>query len=219
VCVDTRVICIQRSSKKLVTQLDSIPSGNSKKISFMLFFFFFFFFFFSSFMVIATDKDRQFEYRKIAAFNRKFGVPVEEISAREVGRRFPLARTDDILSGFFVEGDGRANPVDAATSLSKGARQQGVRVIENMAATGTVQKNGRVQRVLLENGESIECDYVVNAAGMWARQLAEKSGVSLPNQACEHYYLITDPIPEVAAKKKKKNDFGVICFCVVLDSV
>jgi glycine/D-amino acid oxidase-like deaminating enzyme len=64
-----------------------------------------------------------------------------------------------------------------------------------------------VSRVLLENGEHIDCDYVVNAAGMWARQLAAKSGVSLPNQACEHYYLITDPIPEVphiATKKQKK---------------
>ncbi len=149
------------------------------------------------FMVIATDKDRLFEYRKIAAFNRKLGVPVDEISAAEVKRKFPLARTDDILAGFFVEGDGRANPVDAATSLSKGARQQGVRVFEGVRAVGTEQKNGRVHKVLLENGGAIECDYVVNAAGMWARQLAAASGVSLPNQACEHYYLITDPIPEV----------------------
>jgi glycine cleavage system aminomethyltransferase T/glycine/D-amino acid oxidase-like deaminating enzyme len=149
------------------------------------------------FMVIATDKDRLFEYRKIAAFNRKLGVPVDEISAAEVKRKFPLARTDDILAGFFVEGDGRANPVDAATSLSKGARQQGVRVFEGVRAVGTEQKNGRVNKVLLENGGAIECDYVVNAAGMWARQLAAASGVSLPNQACEHYYLITDPIPEV----------------------
>ena len=84
------------------------------------------------FMEIATDKDRQFEYRKIAAFNRKLGVPVEEISASEVKRLFPLARTDDILSAFYVQGDGRANPVDAATSFSKGAKMQGVKVIEGI---------------------------------------------------------------------------------------
>lgn len=73
----------------------------------------------------------------------------------------------------------------------------GVRVFENVRAAGTTSKNGRVSGVVLEDGSVIACDYVVNAAGMWARQLAARSGVNLCNQACEHYYLITDPIPEV----------------------
>jgi glycine/D-amino acid oxidase-like deaminating enzyme len=108
---DTLDICIRLWSKKRGTRQALIPLGefyneeeNNVVLSLIV----------VSFMVIATDKDRQFEYRKIAAFNRKFGVPVEEISAAEVKRKFPLARTDDILSGFFVEGDGRANPVDVA---------------------------------------------------------------------------------------------------------
>jgi glycine/D-amino acid oxidase-like deaminating enzyme len=49
----------------------------------------------------------------------------------------------------------------------------------------------------LENGDSIQADIVVNCAGMWARQFGEKSGVLIPNQAAEHYYLITDTMPEV----------------------
>ena len=40
----------------------------------------------------------------------------------------------------------------------------------------------------------IECEVVVNAAGMWARQLAARSGVTVPLQAAEHYYLITEPV-------------------------
>ena len=137
------------------------------------------------FMVLATNEDQQYEFRKIAAFNRKLGVPVEEIGPSEVKRRFPIARVDDVLSAMYVEGDGRVNPVDAATALAKGAKMQGVEILENTRAIGTRSKNGRVAAVLLEDGSEIECDYVVNAAGMWARQLAAKSGVHLGNVGCE----------------------------------
>jgi 4-methylaminobutanoate oxidase (formaldehyde-forming) len=78
-------------------------------------------------------------------------------------------------------------------SLAKGARMQGVQLIEGVAATKVLTKNGRVVGVETEFGD-IECEYVVNCAGMWARQLGERNGVSIPLQASEHYYLITDRI-------------------------
>src|SRR3954453_12499964 len=64
------------------------------------------------FIELATDADRLEEYRRVAAFNRYCGIDVQEISASAVGALFPLARTDDVLAGFYVESDGRANPVD-----------------------------------------------------------------------------------------------------------
>ena len=77
------------------------------------------------FIEVATDADRLEEYRRVSAFNRYCGVDVHEISPREVQELFPLARTDDILAGFYVAEDGRANPVDVTMSLAKGARQRG----------------------------------------------------------------------------------------------
>lgn len=147
------------------------------------------------FIEVAATKGRQYEYRKIAALNRKHGVPVEEIGPSELKRLWPLARVDDIESAFYVPDDGRVNPVDAATAFAKGAKMQGVKILEGVSAVKTTQKNGRVNAVVTDSGDTIACEYVVNAAGMWARQLAEASGVSLCNQACEHYYLITDAIP------------------------
>src|SRR6187549_3363351 len=75
------------------------------------------------FIELAADRDRLEEYRRVSAFNRYCGVDVEELSAREVGEMFPLARTDDVLAGFYVAGDGRVNPVDVTMSMAKGARQ------------------------------------------------------------------------------------------------
>ena len=64
------------------------------------------------FIEVAADHDRLEEYRRVSAFNRHCGVDVHEISAREVGELFPLARTDDILAGFYVKEDGRVDPVE-----------------------------------------------------------------------------------------------------------
>src|SRR6187551_2671411 len=64
------------------------------------------------FIEVATDADRLEEYRRVSAFNRWCGVDVQEISPGEVLDLFPLAEVDDVLAGFYVAGDGRANPVD-----------------------------------------------------------------------------------------------------------
>ncbi|MGZ4793168.1 MAG: GcvT family protein, partial [Ilumatobacteraceae bacterium] len=145
------------------------------------------------FIELATEPDRLEEYRRVSAFNRYCGVDVHEISAREVADMFPLARTDDVLAGFYVAEDGRANPVDVTMALAKGARLKGATIIEGVAVTGVCRRDGMVTGVRTEHGD-IEAEYVVNCAGMWARQLGEDSGVNIPLQAAEHYYLITEHI-------------------------
>jgi 4-methylaminobutanoate oxidase (formaldehyde-forming) len=157
------------------------------------------------FIEVATDADRLEEYRRVSAFNRQCGVDVHEISPGQVKELFPLARIDDVLAGFYVKEDGRANPVDLTMALAKGARMQGATVIEGVAATGFSQKNGAVTGVHTAHGD-IEAEYVVNCAGMWGRQLAATAGVNVPLQAAEHYYLITDKVPGLTASMPVLED-------------
>lgn len=149
------------------------------------------------FIEIATDEGRLEEYRRVSAFNRYCGVDVHEISAREVQDLFPIARVDDVLAGFYVAEDGRANPVDVTMALAKGARLKGATVIEGVAVTGITTANGAVTGVRTAYGD-IEAEYVVNCAGMWARQLGEMAGVNIPLQAAEHYYLITEEFDAIS---------------------
>jgi 4-methylaminobutanoate oxidase (formaldehyde-forming) len=148
------------------------------------------------FIEVAADKDRLEEYRRVAAFNRYCGIDVHEIGPREVRELFPLARVDDIEAGFYVREDGRVNPVDVTMALAKGARQRGVKIIEGVAVIDVLTARGRVSGVRTAQGE-IRTDIVVNCAGMWARQLGARSGVTIANQAAEHYYLITEPIRDL----------------------
>jgi 4-methylaminobutanoate oxidase (formaldehyde-forming) len=148
------------------------------------------------FIELAADKDRLEEYRRVSAFNRYCGVDVHEISPSQVKELFPLAKTDDILAGFYVKEDGRADPVGVTMALAKGARIKGVKMLEGVPATGFTTQRGAVTGVKTPYGD-IEAEYVVNCAGMWARQLGAKVGVNIPLQSAEHYYLITEKMPGI----------------------
>ncbi|MCA9637764.1 MAG: FAD-dependent oxidoreductase, partial [Myxococcales bacterium] len=163
------------------------------------------------FIEAAGDRDRLEEYRRVAAFNRHCGVDVHEISPREIKELFPIAETSDLLAGFYVKEDGRANPVDATMALARGARMQGATIIEGVAVRDVIIKRGAVAGVETSHG-TIECEYVVNCAGMWARQLGARSGVSIPLQAAEHYYLITEKFPGIGRDFPILEDPSSYCY-------
>lgn len=145
-------------------------------------------------IMVASTPRRVESMRRAGAWQHGFGVPEREISPREIADMWPLARVDDVLAGFYVPDEGRADPVGCAVSMAKGARQLGATVVEGVSVTAIEQRDGRVVAVRTDAGR-IETELVVNAAGMWAGKLAAQSGVHVPLQAAEHYYLITGPVP------------------------
>ncbi|MCP3989764.1 MAG: FAD-dependent oxidoreductase, partial [Actinomycetia bacterium] len=88
---------------------------------------------------------------------------------------------------------GQTSPVDTTISLAKGAKARGARVIENVAVTQLKAANGKITGVVTEKGE-IEAEIVVLATGMWTRHLAAQIGVNVPLQACEHFYIVSEPL-------------------------
>jgi 4-methylaminobutanoate oxidase (formaldehyde-forming) len=149
------------------------------------------------FIELAADQDRLEEYRRITAFNRLHGNDIQELSPSEVAELFPFADVTGICAGFYAEHDGRINPVDVTMALAKGARMKGVKILQNTPVREVLTRNGAVTGVRTDQGD-IRSEFVVNCAGMWARQLGEQNGVVIPNQAAEHYYLITDKIDGVS---------------------
>ena len=145
------------------------------------------------YLQLATTQRRFEAYRRETDFLRAFGVDKHILSAAEVADRVPHVKTDDILGGFFTPDEGRANPVDVAMSMAKGAKMRGVTIVENCEVTGFVTKDGVCTGVVTERG-TVEADKVVLSSGLWGRELAAKAGVLVPLQAAEHEYLLTEPI-------------------------
>ena len=159
------------------------------------------------FIEVAGDADRLEEYRRVSAFNRLCGVDVHELSPAQVKDLFPLAETDDLLAGFYVKEDGRANPVDVTMALGRGARLKGATVLENVPVTDVIIRNRTVCGVRTPFGD-IQAETVVNCTGIWARQLGARAGINIPLQAAEHYYLITEKIPGLSSNFPVLEDPG-----------
>ena len=143
------------------------------------------------YLQVACDEERLEEMRRSAAFMRTRDINCNEITLEKARELWPSARFDDVIAAFYTAEDGRVNPVDLTMSLARGAKIHGARILEGLSVTGLIQQDGKVTGVATDQGE-ISSEYVVNCAGMWARQFGEMAGVNLPLQAAEHYYLITD---------------------------
>ena len=151
-------------------------------------------------MTVALTEERRQEIYRQASLARAFDVDVREISPEEAKAMYPHLNIGDIKAAVHLPLDGQCDPANIAMALAKGARQNGATVIEGVKVTSVNQKNGRVVSVTCEqDGESytIETENVVNAAGMWGRNLAESAGVTVPLHACEHFYIVTEPIPNL----------------------
>jgi len=123
----------------------------------------------------------------------RMSIDSQILSAAEVQEFWPDVVVDDVLSGFFVPSNGQVNPLDVTLALSKGALAQGAQIIENMPVQRLEIRDGKVVGVVTESG-IVETSKVVIAAGMWSHQLAKSHGITVPLKACEHFYIVTEPI-------------------------
>ena len=144
----------------------------------------------------ALSDARMEELRRGAAMARAFGVEIEEITPSDIANRYPGLNVSDCKGGVFLAKDGQADPVNITQALAKGARANGAKIIEGIKVTGITTKAGAVAGVSTDNGD-ITAEYVVNCGGMWARDIGNMAGVSVPLHACEHFYIVTEQIPDL----------------------
>ncbi|MEM6588352.1 MAG: FAD-dependent oxidoreductase [Pseudomonadota bacterium] len=149
------------------------------------------------YLQIANNEERAHEMRRIAPFMQRFGINCYEISPKEAQEMFPIGDLSDVTSAFYIPEDGRANPVDVTMSLAKGARMGGARIFEGVRVEDILHANGTANGVRTSDGQTITAENVVLCGGMWSRQLGARAGLNLPLQAAEHYYLITEKIPDL----------------------
>ena len=150
---------------------------------------------------VALTNERMEELKRSAAMARAFGVDVEEISPREIKNRYPHINLERVVGGVFLGKDGQGDPANIALALAKGARQEGAKIYEGVTATKIFKNQNKVTCVEWTNrhGERgrISCEEIVNCAGMWGHSVGKMLGTNIPLHACEHFYIVTEPIAEL----------------------
>ncbi len=126
---------------------------------------------------------------------------VRLVSPQEAGELCPIMSTDGILGGMWADREGYIDTTGTVHAYAGAARKNGASIIEHNRVL-ELHQTGEGWQVVTEQG-TISCEHVVNAAGLWAKQVGRMAGVELPVSPLEHHYLLTETIPEVAALEKE----------------
>jgi 4-methylaminobutanoate oxidase (formaldehyde-forming) len=149
-------------------------------------------------LTVALTEHRREEILRQASLARAFGVEVEEVSPDTAREMCPYLTTEDVISAVSLPGDGQCDPANIAMALAKGARLKGARIVEGVKVDAVTDDGARVTGVEYTDKDgnigTIRAEHVVNCGGMWGRDLAAQSGITLPLHACEHFYLLTEPV-------------------------
>ncbi|MEM9780015.1 MAG: FAD-dependent oxidoreductase, partial [Pseudomonadota bacterium] len=151
-------------------------------------------------ITVALTEERREEILRQSSMARAFGVEVEPLTPAEVAAKYPHLNTEDVTAGVYLPLDGQGDPGNIAHAMAKGARQRGARVLEHTKVTGLTRQGRRITGVSWETTEGqghITADMVVNCAGMWGREVGRMAGANVPLHACEHFYIVTENIPQL----------------------
>ena len=156
-------------------------------------------------ITVARTEGRMDELKKVASLGRAYGIDIEILTADEAGRMWPLMRTEDLVGAVHVPLDGQVVPSKAALAMAHGAVAGGAALVENVKVTAIHRRDGEVTGVSTDSGD-VECEVVVNCAGMWAREVGRMCGVDVPLHAAEHMFLVTNRIDGVTPDMQSLRD-------------
>ncbi|MFO1034571.1 MAG: FAD-dependent oxidoreductase [Hyphomicrobiales bacterium] len=145
---------------------------------------------------LALTDGRLEELLRGASMAKNFGLAIDVLSLGALKERLPHYNFENVKGGVFLPKDGQVNPIDVTQALATGARSRGAKVIENTKVSRIIVEGSKVKGVETPGG-TIWADKVVIAGGMWSRDLGRSIGVNIPLHACEHFYIVSEPIAEL----------------------
>jgi len=148
-------------------------------------------------VLLAATEARMDWLRGVVAKGRYLGLDLEEISAEEAHRLMPLLDPKQFVGAVRNSEDGHLDPSGVTHAYAKAARKLGAEVHRFTKVEDLKRRPDGMWRVITSKGEVI-AEHVVNAGGLWAREVGRMVGLELPILAMEHMYLITEDMPEVA---------------------
>ncbi len=147
-------------------------------------------------LTIATTPERMDYLKAQRAKHRHMGLDTEIVGPEEIKALSPITNTEDLIGALYDPLDGHLDPSGTTHAYAKAARLQGAEIVLRNRVVALNPRGDGSWEVVTEQG-TVVADAVVNAGGLWAREVGEMAGVQLPLHPMEHQYLVTDDIAEV----------------------
>ena len=138
-------------------------------------------------------------FRYLRGIAANVGYHMEIVDVEKIARLNPFVSTEGVLAGAWTRNDGHADPSGLCQAMARGARDMGARIVRGNRVTGIHALPGGEWELVTEQG-SVVAEIVVNAAGCYARQVAQMVGADLPICNIQHHYLVSGPVPELAGR-------------------
>jgi len=148
-------------------------------------------------LLVAETAERWDFLRADWARHRVLGLKTELLCPAEVRKLCPIMEVSSIRGALYAPEEGHLDPYGATHAYAKAARRKGAEVYRQTRVLEIVPTEQGTWQIVTDRG-NIECEHVVNAAGLWAREVGRMVGVELPVVSMEHHYLITEDLPELA---------------------
>ncbi|MBV1926375.1 MAG: FAD-dependent oxidoreductase [Rhodobacteraceae bacterium] len=145
---------------------------------------------------IASSADRWNELLKSHSLARAVGFDMQMLTPSEAQEIYPLMNVDDLVGAAFIPDDGYIDPNGLTQAYAKGIRKYGGRIIEGVMVRDLVRDGARIDQVVTNHG-TIKVGTVINAGGLWARQVGWMADVEIPAAVVEHQYLVTEKTDEI----------------------
>ena len=153
-------------------------------------------------LYLAQTEAREHQLRLQAAKAKYYGLHFHEVTRDAAERLHPLVNFDGVRCIMFEESGGNVDPSGVTHAYAAGARQRGAEIYRFTPVTGTEPQPDGSWIVRTPKGD-IHTTWVINAAGLWGREVARLAGIELPLQPTEHQYFVTETIPEIAAMERR----------------
>jgi dimethylglycine dehydrogenase len=137
------------------------------------------------------------ELEHVGGIARLVGVPFEVVSVGRAQELFPLLETRGVTGAAYLPSDGHVDPARLTNALAQRAAAAGARILRRSPVTA-IERQAGWWRLETPHG-SVRAEIVVDAAGLWAPQIARLAGADLPILALQHQYVLTEPMDEVRA--------------------
>ena len=131
------------------------------------------------------------------AKHRYMGLETEIVGPEEIKKIAPITNTDGILGALYDPLDGHLDPSGTTHAYAKAARMGGATIETHCMVRETNQRPDGTWDVVTDKG-TIHTEHVVNAGGLWAREVGAMAGIYFPLHPMEHQYLVTEEVPEIA---------------------
>jgi dimethylglycine dehydrogenase len=153
-------------------------------------------------IMLAGTRERLDWLKMAKARGRYLGMELELISVEEAAKLFPLMNTRHFLGALFDPIEGHVDPYGVTQAYAKAAQAAGASVVRHTRVLELRARRDGSWDVITPGG-NVHAEHVVNAAGLWAREVGRMVGLELPILAMEHQYLITEDLPELKGQKEQ----------------